>query len=336
MQGKASTGSFYPPDFGYGNNLRIGMATRHHRILFLLLLSLTFRSMGSGQVESISFATTQPPPASIIPKALQSYERPLHLGLASMPEGALLVSALTMGAKDLGLTPTQTKHLAALITRAYSQIQRDPDITGIPSALPYCFSTSRPTRGHYFMYRPEQLPEDPVCIIFLHGVGGNFLLYPWMLKQEFPDAIQLFPSWSLSWEDGSATYLKEMMKDAETRTGFSLNEIWLMGISTGARRGFSLYQEIPDQFAGLVSLADAPPSAVAQLLTPDMNILMLNGTGDTMMPIEIARRQSNWLKPRIPGLQVEELDGDSFFILTHPTQTFDRIRAYMNLKIKNP
>ena len=86
-------------------------------------------------------------------------------------------------------------------------------------------------------------PGEPV-VLFLHGYGGNFQFYTWVLKEEFPDAVILTPSWGMSWHRGSATYLKEMIADAEKQVGVSLDRPWLMGISAGGRGGFALYNPV--------------------------------------------------------------------------------------------
>jgi pimeloyl-ACP methyl ester carboxylesterase len=218
-----------------------------------------------------------------------------------------------------------------VVADVYTRIYSDSDFASVSSALPYCFATRRHSQGHYFMYRPDKLPEDPACIVFLHGYGGNFMFYTWVLKEEFPDAIILVPSWSVSWAHGSSLYLRDMLKDAERRTGVSLERPWLMGISAGGYGGFSIYNRCSSHFRGYVCIASAPANAVAYALKPDLRILMLNGLDDAMAPIAVVRRQAGLVKKRgISFFRYRELDGNHFFLLSNRKATFDAIRAFMS------
>jgi hypothetical protein len=207
--------------------------------LYLLLLPLSL--LASGTVESLYFATTSPPPACSVPLALKKNEQVFRLGLQSLPEGLLVMGALGIGRGPLGLSKEQGASLAPLLADAYGQIYKDAEFANADPALPYCFSLSQPTQGHYFMYRPGELPASPTCIVFLHGWGGNFQFYTWAMKQEFPNAIILAPSFGLSWSPGSASYLSHMLADAEQRLGLPLGRPWLLGISAGGRGGFGIY-----------------------------------------------------------------------------------------------
>jgi len=302
-------------------------------LAFLLLSLLAAGPLHAGSVESVIFSTTDPPPATRLPQELKPYERPFRLGLKTMPEGTLLASALTVGGQALGLTPDQREHLAALITSTYSRVYGDGEMAALPSALPHCFSTTRPTTGHYFLHRPAKMPEDPACIVFLHGYGGNFLFYTWLLKQEFPDAVLLIPSWSMSWDGGSATFLTDMLRDAEKRSGINLDDTWLMGISAGGRGGFPIYNQLSHRFRGFVCLANAPRTADARALKPDLRILMLNAKEDGMVPVAIARRQAKLVRKRVRDFTYLEGPGTHFFLLTNRKNTFDAIRKFMGREV---
>ena len=211
----------------------------------------------TGKVLSVHFETRATPPVFRVPASLKKNEAVFRAGLRTLPEGLLVIGALTVGSSELSLSDRQTASLTPLVTEAYASIAADPAFAGVPSALPYCFSTTRPTSGHYFLYRPETLPENPTCIVFLHGYGGNFQFYTWVLKEEFREAVILAPSWGVSWHRGSATYVEDMLADARRRVGVPLARPWLMAISAGGRGGFIIYNQKPDAFAGYISLASA-------------------------------------------------------------------------------
>lgn len=265
-----------------------------------------------------------------MPDSLKRNEALFRIGLRTLPEGPLVVGALLAADGNLGVSAQQGASLAPLVSDAYSRIYADVAFSNVPSALPYCFSGTKPTAGHYFLYRPAEVPENPTCIVFLHGYGGNFQLYTWVLKEEFPDAVILAPSWGISWYGGSTTYLKDALADAERRTGASLGRPWLVGISAGGRGGFPLYNQTPTLFRGFVCIANAPETEVARSLQSNLRILMLNGTDDDMVPLHIARQQVQFAKRALPTLRYQEIRGNHFFLLGDRTSTFGAIRGFMD------
>jgi predicted esterase len=299
------------------------------RITILALFIVCAAHVAPGAVESARFKTAVPPPACRLPNPVKGSEKLFRFGLQTLPEGLLVVGALVLGSGDLGLSANQSTNLTPLVADVYSKIYADPAFANVPSALPYCFSPTKPTSGHYFLYRPEKMPANPTCIVFLHGYGGNFQFYTWVLKQEFPDAVILTPSWGISWHRGSTTYLKEMLADAERRTGVRFDKPWLMGISAGGRGGFNIYNQMPSQFRGYVCIANAPETRVARSLRNDLRILMLNGTQDEMVPLHIARQQAQLAKRRVPTLSYQEINGNHFFLLSDRQSTFGAIREFM-------
>lgn len=284
---------------------------------------------GEGGVKSIPFRSLELPSVTPIPPEYRNYEQLFRNGLKTMPEGLLLTSALSVGGRELGLTPEQSQSLTPQISAAYGAIAVDPDFAGVPSALSYGFSTSAPSVGHYFLYRPEVLPENPLCIVFLHGFGGNFQYYTWVLKKEFPQAVILLPSWGMSWYEGSPVYVQDMLKDAERRLGIRLPQPWLMGISAGGRGGFEIYNRMADKFRGFVCIANAPETPTVQTLRHDLTLLMVNGNRDQMVPVAIARQQAALVKSRVPRFSYQEISGDHFFMLSNRSATFELIRRFM-------
>lgn len=294
-----------------------------------VLLAACAAHGGTGMVESVQFKTAVTPPACKIPDSLKQNETLFRAGLQTLPEGLLVVGALLVGSGDLGLSADQVTSLTPLVSDVYAKIYADGAFSNAPSALPYCFSPTKPTSGHYFLYRPDKIPENPTCIVFLHGYGGNFQFYTWVLKEEFHDAVILTPSWGISWHRGSTTYLKDALADAERRTGASLSKPWLMGISAGGRGGFPIYNQMPAVFQGYVCIANAPETEIARALRSDLRILMLNGTDDDMVPLRIARQQVQLAKQRVPTLRYQEIKGNHFFLLSDRTNTFGVIREFM-------
>ncbi|MBN1671458.1 MAG: hypothetical protein JXR37_10520 [Kiritimatiellae bacterium] len=290
----------------------------------------------NGTVVSVSFASAVSPPVYRVPVRLEAYDKAFRLGLNVLPEGLLVWGALVLGNQDLGLSEKQSADLTELLARTYTAIGSDPTFARVPSALPYCFATSKHTQGHYFVYRPAALPADPRTLVFLHGYGGNFLFYTWVLKEAFSDHIILAPSWNAGWYRGSPRYLQDMLADAERRLGVTIREPWLFAISAGGRGGFVIYSQLQTVFSGYVCLAAAPEDAVIPQLRSTMNVVMINGTEDRMVPVAVARRQAAAARQRIPSLVMEEMKGDHFFLLSRREETFAIVRRYMEKRTHAP
>ena len=105
-------------------------------------------------VRVIASSVLEPGPSTSPPVSSSVHE--------SVPEPLVVVGALIAGGKELGLSAEQTKSLTTLMTDAYAKIATDGAFRKTPSALPYCFETTRPTEGHYFLYRPAKVPEKPL------------------------------------------------------------------------------------------------------------------------------------------------------------------------------
>jgi len=284
---------------------------------------------GAGVVQSVRFETSVTPPVYVVPQSLKRHEASFRAGLEKLPEGLLVTGALAVGGRELGLSGKQAVTLGTLIADTYAKIGADRAFRDVPSALPYCFATEKYKTGHYFLYRPAELPAQPRWIVFLHGYGGNFLFYTWVLKEEFPDAVILVPSWSAGWADGSPKYVENLLADARHRCGTDPGRPWLLGISAGGRGGFSIYNQLHQQFAGYICLASLPGTSTAQRLRRDLKILMINGTDDDLVPLAWAHKQADLARQSVPSLQFTEIAGDHFFLLSKREAAFGPVRQFM-------
>jgi hypothetical protein len=289
-----------------------------------------FATETNGIFESVFFKARELPPPYKVPSNLAQYDKLFRLGLETLPEGLLVWGALILGSQDMGLSESQGTNLTALLSETYAAISADPVFDGVTSALPFCLSTQKQSEGHYFVYRPKELPKDPTIIVFLHGFGGNFQFYTWALKEAFPDAVILAPSWNASWHAGPASYVNDMITDAQKRFSIQITKPWLFAISAGGRAGFRIYNEQPSSFQGYVCIASAPEDKLIPTLRRNLNVLMINGKQDRMFPIDGVRQRATAANRRIPGLQYKELDGNHFFVLGNREKTFETIKQYMN------
>jgi predicted esterase len=283
-----------------------------------------------GKVDSCDFPTRSLPPPFRAAKQYDEGHKLFQATGALLPEEITVKSVVLMGNSRIGLTAKEVKGLYAGLDQVYGSISADPLFKNIRSALPYCLADKRPSQGHYFAYYPEKAGDDVPVIVFLHGFGGNFLFYTYLLKEEFPNAVILLPSWGASWHDGTMQYLDDMYADVKRRKSLSIHAPWLMAISAGGPAGFRLYNESPDRFSCYVSLASAPSSKIVPALRNDLKILMVNGKNDSGLPMALIRPVAAQLAERLPHFQFHVLDGDHFFLLARREETFRVIKAFLS------
>jgi predicted esterase len=250
----------------------------------------------------------------------------VRAGVDHVPEGALVDAAITLGQRQFRLSREQVVVLTSAFKDVYGKLAADPMFAGIGSALGEVVSDDPARPGHYFLYRPELLTPQTRAIVFLHGFGGNFQFYTWLLKEEFPDSIIIAPSYGIAWRADGQAYLSEVLADAENRLRTKLSHPWLVALSAGGPAGFAIYNDSPTKFFGLVALATCPQSEQIPNLRNDLNVLMMNGLRDDRFPLADVRRVIQPLSPRMRQLELIEIDGDHFFLLTARRDTFNVIR----------
>jgi predicted esterase len=282
-----------------------------------------------GKVESCTFPTRSLPPPFRVPKRFADGYQLFQAGGNLLPEETMVKSVVLLGTSQIGLTAKETQGLYANLDQVYGNIAADALFKNVHSALPYCLSDKRPSEGHYFAYYPEKPTDDTPVIVFLHGFGGNFLFYTYLLKEEFPKAVVLLPSWSGSWQDGTMQYLDDMYKDVKRKRSLSIRKPSLMAISAGGPAGFRLYNEHPDRFFCFVSIASAPRLASVPALKRNLKILMVNGKQDSGFRIAHVQSIASKLAERLPQFEFHALDGDHFFLLSKREETFRVIKAFL-------
>ncbi len=282
------------------------------------------------KVEYREFATKTPPPAYKIPQHLER-EFELFQQLLANPSERITVRIVFLGASQLfGIAEKQADKLGKLLEDVYKEISEDAAFSKLKSALPYCFATKPHSKGQYNIYLPAGADKDSEVIIFLHGYGGNFIYYTWVLAQEFPGAIVLVPSCGVSWEQGKAGYLKDMMADTDKHLEFELARPWLFALSAGGPAGFRIYGEEPGTYKGLVSIASAPYSGDAKSLKKDMRILMINGKADDRFPLSIVTSKAKEVEKAVRDFEFVVVEGDHFFMLSNREECFGAIKKFMH------
>ena len=198
---------------------------------------------------------------------------------------------------DPFFTRQQRSELAAMTDTMYAEMAADADFTAVGSALPsiyreLCFEDFRD--GHYFHYIPAHVDrtKPTPALVFLHGSGGNFKAYVWLLSKIADElGITLIaPSFGMgNWEKkGGCEAITRAIADAGKHAAIDPDQIHLMGLSNGGK-GLCLAESTDGpKFRSLIFLSAVfhsriRPAELAARLQP-RRILVLSGGSDDRVP----------------------------------------------------
>ena len=293
----------------------------------LVVLLIAAGGTRAQTVTSVRFHTAATTMPTVVVRAeLEPVRALIARGAGHVSEGSLLVAGITLGQQWFRLTPPQVAQLTRGFRDAYAQIEADPAMKGLPSVLGDAISQEPHRDGHYFLYRPAAVDAKTPVIIFLHGFGGNFQYYTWMMKQSFADAVVIAPSYGIAWSREGRGYFDEVLADAGRRLGVSIRRPWLVALSAGGPAGFDFYDRSPERFRGLICLASCPQPDQIATIKPGLKILMINGVRDDRFPIATVRQTIAPLHPQTVELE----DADHFFLLTDRERTIRLMKNFLD------
>lgn len=224
-------------------------------------------------------------------------------------------------------TRQQRKELSALTDAMYAEISTDPDFTAIGSALPsiyreICFEEFRD--GHYFHYIPTGVDRSrpSPTLVFLHGSGGNFKAYIWLLSKMADELgiTIIAPSFGMgNWEKrGGYETITRAIADAGKHAAIDPEQIHLMGLSNGGK-GLCLAESADGpKFRSLLFLSAVlhdriSPRALAAR-SQQRRVLIIAGGSDDRVPWEYVNDYAEKLK--VGGMDVTSrcFEGEDHFL----------------------
>lgn len=231
---------------------------------------------------------------------------------------------------DPFFTRQQRSKLSAMTDSIYSEISADPDFTTVGSALPSIYREigARDFRdGHYFHYIPASVDRSKPtpALVFLHGSGGNFKAYVWLLSKIADELgiTVIAPTFGMgNWEKkGGYETITRALADAGKHASIDPDHIHLMGLSNGGK-GLCLAESTNGpKFRSLIFLSAVlhnriKPTELASRLQP-RRTLILSGGSDERVPWEYVSGYAETLKSG--GLDVisHRFDGEDHFLFFH-------------------
>ncbi|WP_395731453.1 alpha/beta hydrolase [Prosthecobacter sp.] len=252
-------------------------------------------------------------PGSVLPEIDQ-----IHLGYA-------VASAL-----DPLFTQKQRRELSAMTDAIYTEAGADPDFTAAGSALTSIYSEmsfGQFRDGHYYHYIPAKVDRTrpTPALVFLHGSGGNFKAYIWLLSKLADELgiTVIAPTFGLgNWEKkGGYEAITRAIADAGKHAAIDPDHIHLMGLSNGGK-GLCLAESAEGpKFRSLIFLSAVlhtriKSSELAARLQP-RRVLILSGGSDDRVPWEHVSGYAEKLKAGGLDVTSRRFDGEDHFLFFH-------------------
>lgn len=140
------------------------------------------------------------------------------------------------------LTFDQIRPLAADTRAIYSELESDTDFHALGSVMPDAYNElwNRPfDHGHYFLYVPPSLNRKAPApaMVFLHGSGGNFKSYIWLLSRVADERgmVLIAPSFGFgNWDARTGSRaVTAALDDAAKVVSLDKRRVHLAGLSNG-------------------------------------------------------------------------------------------------------
>ncbi len=247
----------------------------------------------------------------------------LHL----FPETAWLGLVVQLISRcDPRLSWAEAKQMRAELQPRLAALRSEPGKPTLLPALPFtlwCRSIS-PQTGHLFLIPPPPNSEPPGLVVFLHGHGGNSLLYAdwWQSFATQYNCAVVCPSFGYgNWEHPAATEcVKQALAFCEaTLPEWNKQRTILCGLSQGGAGVGRVGRALPECFSGLVFLS---PTMEPQVLTSEAfrsrwanrPVLVHHGLADKHVSVESVQRGVAALENSGASVTTHWHEGQSHFL----------------------
>jgi pimeloyl-ACP methyl ester carboxylesterase len=228
--------------------------------------------------------------------------------------GSLLpeVDQFMMGFKlvpllDSLFTYEQARAVSEDTRKIYAALEADPDFHALGSVMPEAYQDLRGTmseHGHYFLYVPPSIDRKKAvpALMFLHGSGGNFKSYTWLLSKvaDECDLVLIAPTCGFgNWDARSPKFIDAVLSDAAKAVPIDLARVHLAGLSNGGLGVTrAVASEHGNQFRSLILLS--PVTDEAAISSPAFSdhckgkpVLVITGEADDRVPWVYVRESAD-------------------------------------------
>lgn len=262
-------------------------------------------------------------PATVLPEADQ------------FALGATLMTPI-----DPLLTVAQAGQLWRLIRGIYGEMDGDPEFRALPSALPQMYSgmwSTAPAEAHAFLYVPPGLDraKPAPALVFLHGSGGNFKGYLWVLSKlaDRLHCVVIAPSYGFgNWRSPDTEQMIDAALAAARQTvSIDESKLYLSGLSNGGLGVSQSLRAAPSRWAAAIFISPVFDGyALAELKSTralaDKRVIVISGELDDRVPMDYVQSSAAELEragAKVALTNVKE--ANHFLILSHRNQLVDTL-----------
>lgn len=262
-----------------------------------------------------------------------------------LPEG----DQFTMGfplvpAADRLFTRKQAAALCGYTTAIYGALEADPAFHALGSVMPETYDElwGMPFQhGHYFLYVPPGLDraKPRPALVFLHGSGGNFKAYTWLLAKVADQLglVVLAPTYGFgNWRERDTSRLVQgALADAAQVVAIDPRNVHLMGLSNG---GLGVSQAGGDLAPNLRSLIFLSPVFDRSCISaPEFGqqwrgrpIFVISGTEDDRIPIDYVTANVAELKSGGANVKFQPVEAaDHLLLFSHEALVLQALREWL-------
>ena len=233
---------------------------------------------------------------------------------------------------DPFFTMKQSHHLSKLTGDIYREIESDPDFRSLGSVMPQAYDEllgRKFDRGHYLLYMPIALDRTKPCpaMVFMHGSGGNFKAYTWLLSKiaDKLGMIIIAPSFGLgNWSEPDSTRIAvEALEHASRSLAIDQSNVHLLGLSNGGLAVCQVGASMGSRFKSLVFLS--PVFDRMAVLTMDFQdhwknkpVLVITGRLDDRVPHDYVQGMTDSIRNVGAITTMKTIDdADHFMLFSH-------------------
>lgn len=245
---------------------------------------------------------------------------------------------------DSLMTFEQARELSGWTEEIYQELEADEDFHALGSVMPVAYEHlvfGRLNRGHSFIYVPPGLKRDvpaPV-LVFLHGSGGNFKAYPWLLS-ELADSlgmVMVCPSFGFgNWtEAASARVVEKALAEAEKVARLDRGNMHLMGLSNGGKGVGHVGRDLGHQFRSLTFISpiveeDATESLRFMARWKDKPVFVISGAEDDRVPLSYVVDAAARMKKNGALVTFKTVpDADHFLLFSHREMVIGQLKEWL-------
>jgi len=274
----------------------------------------------------------------------EAYQR--HALGALLPE----VDQFMLGFKlvtvvDSLFTGKQARSLSVLTSTIYAELEADADFRALGSVMPDAYDElwgRKFDHGHYFLYVPRRLDRKTPApaLVFLHGSGGNFKAYTWLLSRvaDECDMVLICPSYGMgNWESpGGIQAVAAALDDAGKSVELDSNQIHLAGLSNGGL-GVSRVaaSDLGKRFRSLIFLSGVcDGTAIATNAFADQwrdkPVLVITGADDDRVPLRYVNSYASSMRNSGVGVEMSTYEtADHFLFFSHRDRCLKELSAWL-------